>query len=212
MNKPALRSTRGPAFIKMGLVLLLGVAAGAGLFIATLRSSSSPQLTSGSAVSELTGLLDQQAQAFVPAQLQGRYTLLYFGFTFCPDACPTALYNLSVALQQLDPDAKRIQPVFISVDPARDTPAQMKEYLAHFSEHIIGLTGTIAATQLVEQRFGVIAIEHRDDTLPGGYTMDHSNELLLFSPAGKLLMRLPADQTAEVLLEQLRGLTRAAAV
>jgi protein SCO1/2 len=130
----------------------------------------------------------------------------------CPDACPTALYNLTLALAQLDPDARRIRPIFVSVDPARDTPAQLSEYLAHFSQYIIGLTGSLQAVQIVEQNFDVIAVEHRDASLPGGYTMDHSNEFLLFSPTGKLLMRLPADQGVDALLEQLRGLTKAEVV
>ncbi|MGD9841647.1 MAG: SCO family protein [Steroidobacteraceae bacterium] len=208
MSKLALRKTRSTAFIKMALVLLLGVAAGAGLFVATLRSGPAPQLAAQDSSSALTGLLDQQAQSFDAASLHGRYTLLYFGFTFCPDACPTALSNLSLALRQLDPDAMRIQPIFVSVDPARDTPAQLAEYLTHFSQHIVGLTGSSVAMQTVAQRFGVIAFEHRDEGLPGGYTMDHSNEFLLLSPEGRLLVRLPANQTADELLEQLSGLTR----
>jgi protein SCO1/2 len=212
MNTPVLRNTRSPAYIKMALVLLLGVAAGVGLFVMTLRSSSVPQLTAKDSLSTLAVLIDQQAQPFDVARLQGRYVVLYFGFTFCPDACPTALSNLSIVLRQLDPEAKRIQPILVSVDPARDTPVQLAQYLAHFSEHMIGLTGSAEATQTVAQNFGVIAFEHHDATLPGGYTVDHSNEFIVVSPAGKLLMRLPANQTTEELLAQLRGLTRAAAV
>jgi cytochrome oxidase Cu insertion factor (SCO1/SenC/PrrC family) len=211
MNRQPSNTAKRTALLKLALVLLLGVGAGAGLFIATLRSTADGPSAASQAIltDDLHGLLDQRARSFDPAALQGRYTIVYFGFTFCPDACPTALYSLTLALQQLDPEAQRIQPLFVSVDPARDTPAQLANYLAHFSEHIIGLTGPANAIQLAEQAFGVIAVEHRDETLPGGYTMDHSNELLLLSRTGKLLTRLPADQTADVLLEQLRGLTRA---
>ena len=214
MRKPTTKAGNGAALFKLAAVLLLGVGAGAAMFIVTLRATPEQATTASTSMSveSLQGLVDQHEVNFDPATLRGRYALVYFGFSFCPDACPTALYNLTLALTQLDADTTRIQPVFVSVDPARDTPAQLNEYLAHFSQAIIGLTGAMPAVQAVEQSFGVIAVEHRDASLPGGYTMDHSSELLLFSPAGKLLMRLPADQSVEVLVEQLRGLTKAQAV
>lgn len=210
MSKSSTNTGPGTALLKLAAVLLLGVGAGAVMFIMTLRSTPERgQPVAGSAsLSALQNLVDQRNTSFNPAVLQGRFTLVYFGFTFCPDACPTALYGLTLVLQQLDADAARIQPLFVSVDPARDTPEKVGEYLANFSPHIIGLTGSIEAIQQAEHALGVIAVEHRDENLPGGYTMDHSNEFLLFSPAGKLLMRLPADQSVDALLEQLRGLTR----
>jgi protein SCO1/2 len=213
-TKPTARAGNGAALLKLAAVLLLGVAAGAAMFVVTLRSTPGRATAISTAVSvaNLQGLLDQQGTRFDPTALKGRYALVYFGFTLCPDACPMALYNLTLALAQLDPDARRIRPIFVSVDPARDTPAQLSEYLAHFSQYIIGLTGSLQAVQIVEQNFDVIAVEHRDASLPGGYTMDHSNEFLLFSPTGKLLMRLPADQGVDALLEQLRGLTKAEVV
>jgi len=213
MTKQTSKAGNAAALIKLAAVLLLGVAAGAAMFIATLRSTpDAPDAGNAVSVNDLQGLVDQHNASFNPASLQGRYAVVYFGFTFCPDACPTALYNLTLALSQLDPEAKHIQPIFVSVDPARDTPAMLSQYLEHFSQTITGLTGTMPVVQAVEQRFGVIAVEHRDATLPGGYTMDHSNEFLLFSPTGKLLMRMPADQHADALLEQLRGLTKGESV
>jgi protein SCO1/2 len=212
VSQPVSKAGNGAALFKLAAVLLLGVAAGAAMFVATLRSTPAQQASAMPAIDDLRGLVDQHGASFDPASLRGRYALVYFGFTFCPDACPTALYNLTLALAQLDADSKHVQPIFVSVDPARDTPAQLDQYLQHFSQAITGLTGSPPAVQAAEQSFGVIAVEHRDASLPGGYTMDHSNEFLLFSPAGKLLMRMPADQSANVLLEQLRGLTKAEAV
>jgi protein SCO1/2 len=211
MNRPA-RPVARTAYLKMALVLLLGVAAGVALFVATLRSTPADKMVSVLSSQQLQGLVDQHSQPFDPAVLQGRYTLVYFGFTFCPDACPTALYAVSQVLLQLDPEAKRIQPVFVSVDPARDTPEKLTEYLGSFSTHLIGLTGSADVIQTVEQAFGVIAIEHRDESLPGSYTMDHSNEFLLFSTGGRLLTRLPANEPATALLESLRALTRAESI
>ncbi len=213
MNNSANKSASRRALLKLALVITLGLAAGVGMFVATLRySPNGGSGASATAINDLAGLTDQQGANFDPAVLKGRYVLMYFGFTMCPDACPTALYNQTLALAQLDAEALRIQPVFVTVDPARDSPDKIADYLSHFSERIIGLTGTAPAIELVKQSFGVIAVEHRDETLPGGYTMDHSNEFLLLSPTGKLLMRLSATQSSEQLLEQLRGLTRAEAV
>lgn len=203
------------ALLKLALVILLGLAAGVALFIGTQRPPSDRQnasLQPAASTASLAGLTDQRGGSFDAEQLRGRHVVVYFGFTFCPDACPTALYNLTLALQQLDVDAQRIQPVFVTVDPVRDSPGQLAEYLSHFSSHIIGLTGSVEAIQLAEHSFGVIALEHRDDSLPGGYTVDHSNEFLLLSPTGKLLVRLPADQSADALLEQLRDLIQAETV
>jgi protein SCO1 len=207
--------TSRATWIKLTLVLLIGLSMGVALFVATLRDApkaARPPSVVGPAVAGIAGLFDQGGAAFDPAALTGRYVLVYFGFTHCPDACPTALYSATLALQQLDADATRIQPLFVSVDPVRDTPQQMGVYLANFSSTWIGLTGSTEAIQAVEQQFGIIAEEHRDDSLPGGYTMDHSNEFLLFSPAGRLLTRLPANVTQDELLRQLRSLTVAEAV
>lgn len=209
-------NTSRRAWLKLALVMLLGLGAGVALFVATLRSpSDDAQHTAAgnqAGVLGLSGLFDQSGEVFDAATLQSHYALVYFGFTACPDACPTALYNATLALQQLDPDAGRIQPIFVTVDPARDTPVQLSAYLGNFSSTWLGLTGAPDQLKAVEQRFGVIAIEHRDDSLPGGYTMDHSNEFLLFSPGGKLLMRIPANQSVDMLLEQLRSLTVAQTV
>lgn len=214
MRKSTTQDGNRVALIKLAAVMLLGIGAGVAMFFATLRSTPEGMSAASRSmtVANLRGLQDQHNVGFDPGVLQGRYALVYFGFTLCPDACPTALYSLTLALTQLDPDASRIQPVFVSVDPARDTPAQLNEYLSHFSERIVGLTGSAQALQIVAQNFGVIAVEHRDANLPGGYTMDHSNEFLLFSPTGKLLIRMPAERSADALLEQLRGLTKAEAV
>lgn len=213
MNPRYSKGARRRALFKLALVMLLGLGAGVGLFVSTLRSTDQPLPTSKPALlGALQNLLDTQGMRFDASRLSGQYAVIYFGFTFCPDACPTALYNLTLALQSLDPDARRIQPIFVTVDPARDSPAQLSQYLAHFSESLIGLTGAPDSIHTAEQAFGVIAAEHRDESLPGGYTMDHSNEFLLISPTGKLLMRLPADQSVDTLVEQLRGLTRAETV
>jgi protein SCO1/2 len=212
VNTSANKSAGRRALFKLALVLLLGVGAGVAMFLATLRYSPAGGGTAATAIDDLAALVDQQGAQFDPAVLKGRYVLIYFGFTMCPDACPTALYNQTLALAQLDADAQRIQPVFVSVDPARDSPEKIAGYLGHFSDRIIGLTGPESTVQLVLQGFGIIAVEHRDEAMPGGYTMDHSNEFLLFSPTGKLLMRLPAAQSSKELLEQVRGLTRAEAV
>jgi protein SCO1 len=211
---PIARTSRA-TWIKLALAAVIGLSLGVAMFVATLRdtpNSAQPPAALRPTVSSMTSLFDQSGAAFDPTTFKGRYVLAYFGFTNCPDACPTALYSATLALQQLDADATRIQPVFVTVDPARDTPQQLALYLANFSGAWLGLTGSSEAIRAVEQQFGIIAEQHRDDSLPGGYTMDHSDEFLLFSPGGKLLMRLPANVMPDELLQQLRSLTVAEAV
>jgi protein SCO1/2 len=206
MRKASRAGKRRSVYIRMALVMTLGVAAGVAMFIATLRSGPATQVTGRDTLAALSELVDQQGRPFDAAKIQGRYAVLYFGFTFCPDACPLALSNLTVALRQLDPEAEKIESVFISVDPVRDTPEKLNEYLAHFSSRIIGLTGSVQAIQAAEQSFGVIALEHNDANLPGGYTVDHSNDFIVLSPSGRVLMRVPANLSADELLAQLRTL------
>lgn len=184
------------AILKLSLVMAIGLGAGAGaMYLATLQQSKA----SVADTAALAGLQTQAGKPFDPVQLNGRHVVLYFGYTYCPDACPTALYVLASALKTM-PDA-RVQPVFMTVDPRRDTPQVLTEYLAHFAPNIIGLTGQPDDVQRALRRFGVIAIETRDPKSPNGYAVDHTNEFILLSPRGKLLERIPATVPATRLTE-----------
>jgi cytochrome oxidase Cu insertion factor (SCO1/SenC/PrrC family) len=117
----------------------------------------------------------------------GRHLLIFFGYTYCPDVCPTNLTEMSHALDLLGPDAHKVKPIFITIDPGRDTPEQMKMYVAHFHPDLLGLTGTQAQINAVKEEFKVYAAKAQaspDD--PEDYLMDHSSMTYLVGPDGKL--------------------------
>jgi cytochrome oxidase Cu insertion factor (SCO1/SenC/PrrC family) len=130
-------------------------------------------------------LIDQDGKPRASADFRGKYQLIYFGYSFCPDVCPTTLAIISATLDRLGIDQNRIVPVFITVDPDRDSPSALKKYLAAFGQRFIGLTGTPQQIAQVEKEFRVYA---RKQPLAGGnYGMDHSSVIYLMGPDGKLL-------------------------
>ncbi len=127
---------------------------------------------------------------------RGRYMLVYFGYTTCPDVCPTTLSEMASALDKLGPKAARVQPLFITVDPARDTPAVMRQYTAAFSPRLEGLTGTPEQVKAVAQEYRVYYARHDTGPGPNEYSMDHSSVLYLMGPDGAFVAPLRADEDA----------------
>ncbi len=123
----------------------------------------------------------------------GRFRLLYFGYTHCQDICPTTLDALAGALKLLGHDADRVQPLFVTVDPGRDTPMVLQTYLAKFSPQLVGLTGTPQQIAAIERAFHVTSIVHGTAT---GYDIDHSAVLYLMSPDGRFVAPIRAGTTA----------------
>ncbi len=134
---------------------------------------------------------------------RGKLMLIYFGYTYCPDACPTTLNNISEAMAKLGTAADRIAPLFISIDPGRDTPQVMANYVKAFDPRIQGLTGDAEATARVAKEFGVY---YRKHDVPGGYLVDHSSLLYIMGGQGELLKVLPASEGADKLAGDLRDL------
>lgn len=124
-------------------------------------------------------LIGTDGQEVTEAALKGKYSLFFFGFTFCPDACPTALNTFSLVLGKLGADADKVQPVFVSIDPARDTPAVLKEYLSSFDPRIMGLTGTPEAIAETAKSFRVYYAKQGDGEF---YLMDHSTAIIVMNP------------------------------
>ena len=139
--------------------------------------------------------------------------LVYFGYTFCPDVCPTTLNEVADALDRLGGKADRLQPIFITVDPKRDTPAVVKQYVAAFTPRLIGLTGSDEQIAKVAQEYRVYYAEHRTGPGPNDYTMDHSSVLYLMGPDGKFIAPIRADEDGAQMaadLDQADVLTRSA--
>lgn len=124
-------------------------------------------------------LIGTDGQEVTEAALKGKYSLFFFGFTFCPDACPTALNTFSLVLGKLGADADKIQPVFVSIDPDRDTPAVLKAYLSSFDPRIMGLTGTPAEIAETAKEFRVYYAKQGEGEF---YLMDHSTAIIVMNP------------------------------
>lgn len=136
----------------------------------------------------------------------GKYRVVYFGYTFCPDVCPTDMQRVAQGLKALkasDPDkAGKIVPIFITIDPERDTEAVVGEFAAAFSPDIVGLTGTPEQIAATAKTFKVFY--QKGEAQPGGgYLVDHSNVVYLFSPDGAPIATLPTDQGAKAVAAEL---------
>ncbi len=143
-------------------------------------------------------LVDPAGHTVTDRDLRGRYLLVYFGYTFCPDVCPTTLTAIAGALDRLGPQAAHVQPVFITVDPARDTPKVVGQYAAAFSPRILALTGAQPAIDKVAAEYRVYVARHADDG-KGDYTVDHSSIIYLMGPDGHFIAPIAADEPAKAM-------------
>ncbi len=151
-------------------------------------------------------LVDQDGKAVTEKDLLGKPTAIFFGFTFCPEVCPTTLTEMTGWLRDLGPDAEKLNVVFVSVDPERDTPAQLKLYLSNFDHRIRGLTGTTAQTDVAAKAYRVY---HRKVPIDGGeYTVDHSSAVYLFDAKGNFVEPIGYGGPPERGLAQLKALLK----
>ncbi|MGX1317728.1 protein SCO1/2 [Bradyrhizobium sp. USDA 377] len=146
-------------------------------------------------------LTDQNGKAVTDKSLKGKPTLIFFGYTHCPDVCPTSLFEISEVLRAMGKDADKVNAVFISVDPERDTPAAMKDYLSSFDPHLAGLSGDPAETAKVITSYRVYA--KKVPTKDGDYTMDHTALIYLMDRDGRFvspfnLKRTPEEAAADL--------------
>lgn len=137
---------------------------------------------------------------------RGKYMLVYFGYTTCPDVCPTTLSAMADAMDRLGAKAEDVRPLFITVDPKRDTPAVVKGYAASFGPEITGLTGTPAEIAAVAREYRVYYAEHRTGPGPNDYSMDHSSVLYLMDPKGGFVAPVRADESGEEIAAELKKL------
>ena len=146
-------------------------------------------------------LIDQNGQIVTEQSLKGKPTLIFFGFTHCPDVCPTSLFEISEVLRAMGKDADRINSYFVSVDPQRDNAATMKEYLASFDPHLKGLTGDAESLAKVLTSYRVYA--RKVPLKDGDYTMDHTALIYLMDRDGRFvapfnLKRKPEEAAADL--------------
>jgi protein SCO1 len=205
---PAPRHT--PRLLFAAFLLAAVVFVGAGAFLAfELREGPRgvARTLLGRAIGGPFHLVDQNGKKVSDNDLRGRWLLVYFGYTHCPDACPTALNNIALTLRGLEaPLRNEIRPVFITIDPARDTPQVMKDYVASFDAPILALTGTAAEVAQAAKEYRVYYEKHAE---PGGdYSLDHSSLIYVMDPQGRFAASLDSEDTPaqiEARLKQLLG-------
>jgi len=149
-------------------------------------------------------LTDQNGRRVTDVDFRGRFMLVYFGYTFCPDVCPTELNTMALALKELGADAVRVVPVFITVDPARDTPDTLKAYLASFGPEFIGLTGSDEEIAAAAKAYRVY-YKKAEGTDPANYSMDHTSLLYLMGSDGKIAALFRTEITADDLAAGIRA-------
>jgi protein SCO1/2 len=181
-------SVRRGAILTLLLSLLLGACAQA-------APAEDPPLK-GARMGGAFSLTDQNGRRVTERSWPGQYRLVYFGYTFCPDVCPVDMRVLGAGLRRFEASdparGARVQPIFISVDPARDTPPVLREFVANFHPRLAGLTGTADEIARTARAYGVY-YERREGTTPGAYLMDHSRYAVLYDPQNQPLAMIPYD-------------------
>ena len=187
------------------LLMLAGFLAGVAsiVLVIVLVSGRDPVPSAGaSAIGGPFSLVDQDGRPVTDKDLRGRPFLVFFGFTHCPDVCPTALFEISEVLGKLGPDAQRVSALFVTIDPERDTPVQMKDYLSSFNPRLVGLTGDPAAIAAVAKEYRVyvkkVPLDH------GDYTMDHTALVYLMDKDGRFVAPFNLKRSTEDAAADLR--------
>jgi protein SCO1/2 len=188
------------------LILVLGaflaglvVCGGIILLMGPFSSPNGPQIA---AIGGPFRLINQDGQTVTDQDYKGEPFLVFFGFTHCPDVCPTTLFEVSEILRNLGPDGDRMRAIFITVDPERDTPAAMKEYLSSFDPRLSGLTGDADAIAAVARSYR--AFYRKVPLEQGGYTMDHTAILYLMDKQGRFVAPFSLKRTTEASAAELR--------
>ncbi len=191
----------GKSAIPLLAAVIVAVIASIGLlfWLAGNRKADTDQPVIGGAFE----LVDQNGKPFTEKDLKGKYSLIYFGYTYCPDVCPTELQTMTQALEMLGPMASRIRPVMISVDPERDTPEVLKEYLSNFYPGFVGLTGTPEQVRKAGQAYRVF-YRKTDEKSASEYLMDHSSIVYLMDPEGRYLKHFAYGTSPEKMAEGIR--------
>lgn len=197
-----MRKSRNTILAALAVLLVIGVAVGSRVMV-----WSGGEHASGSAIGGPFTLVNGDGQTVTDADFRGRWALIYFGYTFCPDVCPTELSIMAGAMDKLTPQEQaKLAPLFISVDPTRDTPAVMKDYATAFHPKMIGLTGSPEQVAAVMKSYKVYAakakVEGNQD--PTSYTVDHSSILYLIGPDGRFVAHFPHGTAVDDLASALK--------
>lgn len=190
------------------ILLLIVISVGIGLYL-----MPKPQLPSNKNQGEvLIGgdftLMDQHGKQIQDSDFRGKLMLVFFGFTHCPNICPTDLFIMSEAINLLGKDSKDVAPIFITVDPERDTSEVLANYLNNFSKSLIGLTGTTAQIEQVTSNYRIYYAKAKDENSSLEYTMDHSTFTYLMDRNGKYITHFAHNTNAQEMSNTIRKYLR----
>ena len=187
------------ALVACGLVL-------AALLGACDRPAQKPQFglvdVTGAAFGKALDLTDHNGKPRTLADFRGKVVTVFFGFTHCPDACPTTLAEMSQVMRELGPDADKVQVLFVTVDPERDTPQVLSQYVPAFHPSFLGLSGDAEATARTAKEFKIFY--QKQPLKTGGYSVDHSAGTYVFDREGRLRLFAPYGKGAAAMLHDIR--------
>lgn len=174
------------------ILILAGFLAGGisalGLYMLQNTNPGPKQISTGKAlIGGPFTLTEHTGRRVTEADFKGRFTLVYFGYTYCPDVCPAELQVISAALDQLGTKAEKVTPVFITIDPERDTVELMKDYVSNFHKSLIGLTGSVKEVRAAARAYRIYYKKSAEEGSSDDYLMDHSSIVYLMSPEGEYL-------------------------
>jgi protein SCO1 len=208
-----LRQLSNSNFLIPAMVILAILAAGGGFYI-SLKQSQNQQISSIGESTNIEGLfwpnpkqirdfdsLNQKGNSFGLNQIQGKWSLLFFGYTHCPDICPITLSVMADSYKQLAIEYEDIQIIFVSVDPARDTTEKLSQYMSYFNEDFIGLNGDPEKENSLTKQIGVAYYlnneEHTDN-----YLVDHSASVFLFDPKARMVGKISPPHESNIVIQQ----------
>jgi protein SCO1/2 len=190
--------------------LLLGAIAAIALIPQAREKLFPQQGTQQSSGKALIGgpftLTDQTGKKVTDQDFRGRYMLVFFGFTACPDICPAGLQLMSAALDKIGAKAVNVTPIFISVDPARDTPEKIAAYVKNFDDRLVGLTGTAEEVAAVAKAYRVFYEKTPNEAAPADYGMNHTSIIYVMGPDGEYVTHFTPTTDVDAMAEKLNKL------
>lgn len=200
------RKKKAQGFLTPQMILFLGAAFAIGVIAAvSMKPHGASVQTMGQAnIGGPFTLVDHTGKTVTDQDFRGKFMLIFFGYTFCPDVCPTELNTIAAAMDKLGPPADKVVPIFVTVDPQRDTADKLKSYVADFHSRLIGLTGTEEQVGAAARAYRVYYKKVGAENASADYLLDHSSFVYLMGPDGKFRAYFPFGTTPEKMVDELR--------